>query len=143
MKYLPLYERMGDEHRVGMIRSWLAHMKRYEGHYQEAAAGYRKTILTWQKVGHRGAVAHQLESFGFVAEASAQDQRAARLFGAAEALREKIAMPMDPQERVEYDEQVAALQGRMLQEVFTSAWAEGRVMTMEQAISYAISDGDG
>ena len=70
-------------------------------------------------------------------------ERAARLFGAAEALREKIAMPMDPQERVEYDQQVAALRGRMDEEAFTSAWREGRALNMEQAISYAISDGDG
>ena len=133
---------MGDEHRVNMIRSWLAHMERYEGHYQEAAAGYRKTILMWQKVGHRGAVAHQLESFAFVAEALEQMERAARLFGAAESLREKIAMSMDPQERAEYDQQVAALRDRMDEEAFTSAWKEGRALSMEEAISYAISGGD-
>lgn len=138
-KALPQFERLGDLHRVNMIRSWLAHMQRYEGHYREAAAAYCETILLWQKLGQRGAIAHQLESFGFVSEALEQPERAARLFGAAEALREKIEMPMGPEERVEYDNEVAALRDRMDEKALTSAWAEGRKMTMEQAIAYAIA----
>jgi predicted ATPase len=139
-KYLPLFERLGDEHRVNMIRSWLAHMLRYEGNYQAAVAEYRKTILVWQKLGHRGAVAHQLESFAFVAQAVKENRRAGRLFGAAEALREKMGTPMDPQERVEYDQFVDDLRGRLDAQAFASAWSAGRALTMEQAISYAITD---
>ena len=86
-KFLPLYERLGDEHRVNMIRSWMAHMQRYEGRYQEAEAAYRQTLRLWLKLGHRGAIAHQLESFAFVAAALHHAARAARLLGAAESLR--------------------------------------------------------
>jgi predicted ATPase/class 3 adenylate cyclase len=142
-KALPFFEKMGDEHRVNMIRSWLAHMDRREGHYPEAEAAYRRTVMLWQKLGHRGAIAHQLESFAFVAEARDRTERAARLFGAAESLREQIAMPMDPDERVEYDHQVESLRGRMDAKTFAAAWAEGRVLTMEQAISYAVSESEG
>jgi hypothetical protein len=142
-KLLTVFEQMGDEHRVNMVRSWMAHVQRHEGHIQEAAAGYRKTIVLWQKLGHRGAIAHQLESFAFVAKALEQPPRAARLFGAAEALREKIAMPMDPEERVEYDEHVEALRGRMDANALEAAWSEGRKMTMEQAITYALSEAEG
>ena len=141
-KALPFFEKIGDEHRVNMIQSWLAHMQRQEGNYQQAASEYRKTILLWQKLGHRAAIAHQLESFAFVAEALKQDKRSARLFGAAEALRENIRMPMDPEERVEYDQQVSDLRGRMESKTLASVWAEGRSMTMEQAISYAVSDAE-
>jgi predicted ATPase/class 3 adenylate cyclase len=139
-KALPIFEKMGDEHRVTMIQSWLAHMQRHEGHFREAESEYRKTIRLWQKLGHRGAVAHQLESFAMVALELGQPERAARLFGAAEALREKIAMPMDPDERIEYDQQVGALRGRLEEDTLASAWAAGRALTMEQAISYAVSE---
>ncbi len=142
MKSLPMFQKIGDEHRVNMIYSELAHIERHEGHYQQAAAAYRKTILGWQKLGHRAAIAHQLESFAFVARALGQAPRAARLFAAAEALRQKIGIPMDPQERVEYDREVTDLRAHMDEAAFASSWAAGRQLTMEQAISYAIKEDD-
>ncbi len=141
-KALPVFEKIGDVHRVNMVKSWMAHMQRQEGNHQQAAAEYRKTILVWQKLGHRGAIAHQLESFAFVSVALQQAERAAQLFGAAEILREKIGMPMDPEERVEYDSQVASLRTSMDEKALVSAWSTGRSMTMDQAISYAVSHSD-
>jgi hypothetical protein len=138
-KCLPVFEEMGDDHRANMIHSELAHMDRYEGKYEQAEAVYRKTILVWQKLGHRAAVAHQLECFAFLAKASEKAERAAHLFGAAEILREKIHIPMQPTEQVEYEQEVADLRKGMDEKVFISIWAEGRTMTMEQAIDLALS----
>jgi len=137
-KCLPLFEAMGDEHRVNMVRSELAHLERYEGHYQQAEEAYRKTILVWQKLGHRAAIAHQFESFAFIAKIQERAERAARLFGAAEALREKINIPMSPPERVEYEKEVADLRAGMDEKAFTSLWAEGRALTIEKAIQVAL-----
>jgi tetratricopeptide (TPR) repeat protein len=140
LKSLPAFEQVGDQHRVNMIGSELAHIDRYEGRYHQAEAAYRKTIRVWQRLGHRAAIAHQLESFGFVAKALGQPERAARLFAAAETLREKIGTPMNPQERIEYDGEVAGTRAQINENAFASAWAEGRNLTMEQAISYAVGD---
>ncbi len=140
LKSLPTFQQLGDEHRVNMIQSELAHMERYEGHYQQAEAAYRKTILVWQKLGHRAAIAHQLESFAFAAKMQEQLQRAAHLFAAAEALREKINIPMNSLERIEYDRQVAELRANMDEKALASYWAAGRAMTMEQAVSYAVAE---
>jgi hypothetical protein len=138
-KCLPLFVEMGDEHRANMIHSELAHMDRYERKYKQAEAVYRQTIMVWQKLGHRAAVAHQLECFAFLAKASEKAEQAAHLLGAAEILREKINIPMQPTERVEYEQEVADLRKGMDEKVFTSIWAEGRAMTMEQAIDLALS----
>ena len=62
---------------------------------------------------------------------------AARLFGAAEALREKIGIPMTVREREEYDRQVADLRAGMAKERFESAWKQGRSMSMDQAVRLA------
>ena len=135
VKSLPMFQQFGDEHRVNMIQSELAHMERYEGRYQQAEAAYRKTILGWQRLGHRAAIAHQLESFGFVAKAQNQAERAARLFAAAEKLREKINIPMSPQERLEYDAEVSALRQSMEEAACAALWTEGRAMTLEQVLA--------
>jgi hypothetical protein len=134
----PIFREMGDRHRVNMVKSELAHIERYEGHFDKAEAMYRETLPEWQRIGHRAAIAHQLECFGAIAIFREQDQRAAHLFGAAEVLREKIKIPMTQPERQEYERVIASLREGMDKDAFTSAWAEGRAMSMEQAIQFAL-----
>ncbi len=133
----PIFSETGDVHRVNMVRSELAHIERYEGHYQRAKTMYRETILEWKRIGHRAAIAHQLESLASIARMEEHNQRAARLFGAAEALREKIEIPMTTAERVEYEREIAGLKSGMGESVFASVWVEGRKMNMDQAIDFA------
>jgi ATP/maltotriose-dependent transcriptional regulator MalT len=137
---LDLHREMGDHFAVTGHQSTMAHIARQMGNNQEALALYRETLPDWQKIGHRGAVAHQLESLGFIAKAQEQGERAVRLLGAAEALREASNSPMTPQEGVEYAKEVASLRAGMDEKDFLSLWAEGRSMTMEQAIEYALNE---
>jgi hypothetical protein len=135
---LPLFQQMKDEHRANMIHSELAHMDRYEGKLEKAEAAYRESILVWQRLGHRAAVAHQLECFAFLAKAHEEPERAARLFGSAEILRERINIHMNPQERLEYEREVADLRLNLPDAVFRQLWAEGRSLSMEDAIVLAL-----
>ena len=133
-----VFRDMGDHHRSNMIRSELAHIERLEGHHDQAEAMYRETILEWKRLGHRAAVANQLECFAFLAKAHEQPEHAATLFGAAEALREKISIDMSQMERIEYEREVADLKANMGERAFAARWKEGRSMTMEQAIEFAL-----
>jgi tetratricopeptide (TPR) repeat protein len=135
---LPLFTELKDRHRLAMVHSELAHLERRQGHFAQAKPLYRETIQEWQRIGHRAAIAHELECFAFIAKAQEEDQRAARLFGAAESLRENINIPMNPPEHVDYDREVSDLRANMDDAAFARAWAEGRVLTMEQAIEYAL-----
>ena len=135
---LPLFVEMGDTHQETMIQSELGHMERYEGHLEKAEQIYRATILVWQRIGHRAAVANQLESLAFIASAYNRVERAARLLGAAEALREKINIQMSQFERSEYDKEVAGLRNCLGEPAFSNRWSEGCLMTMEQAVEFAV-----
>jgi len=135
---LPLFNEMGDIHRTNMINSELAHMDRFEGKLELAEAGYRKTIPVWQKLGHRAAIAHQLECFAFLAKSLEQTERAASLLGAAEALRKKININMTPHEKEDYDKEVADLRNNSDEAEFTQAWSKGRAMSVEEAIKFAL-----
>ncbi len=128
---LPLFQEMEDIQRVTMIQSEFGHMERYEGHLDQAEQVYRQTILAWQKIGHRAAVANQLEFLAFIAIAHGYCAHAARLLGAAEALRQLINIDMSPIERIEYDQQVADLRSAIAEATFSNLWSEGRRMTME------------
>jgi predicted ATPase/class 3 adenylate cyclase/DNA-binding CsgD family transcriptional regulator len=60
---------------------------------------------------------------------------AARLWGLAEAQREAMGAPISPVERVSYEHSVTAARAQLGNELFTSAWAEGRAMTPGQALA--------
>ena len=85
----PIFREIGDMHRVNMVRSELAHIERYEGHYQQAKAMYQESIVEWKRIGHRAAIAHQLECFAWTLAGNSRSRMTAHLFGTAEALRKR------------------------------------------------------
>jgi len=136
---MQIMEEIGSRRNVIMIKSDLAHILRQEGSYSEAISSYHETILEWQRMGHRSAVAHQLECLAFIAKSLEQVEKATKLLGASDALRQKIEIDMTTQERQEYEKEVADLKANMDEKEFTSLWVEGQSMTMDQAIELALS----
>lgn len=139
-RMLELHRQLGDHLSVTGHQSEMAHAAREMGNYDEALALYRETLPEWQQIGHRGAVAHQLECIAFIARAREQGERAVKLLGAAEALREASNSPRTPQEDITHRQEVAVLRAGMSAEIFASLWAEGRSMSMEQAIEFALGE---
>jgi non-specific serine/threonine protein kinase len=122
-----------------MSRSELGHFLRQDGDLDAAAALYRETLPIWRDLGRRAAAVHELECLGFIAAAQGRIARAARLLGAAEAQREALNVLMTPLERLEYDAVAGPL---CAMPAATTAWAEGRRMTMEEAVAVAIGTAD-
>jgi tetratricopeptide (TPR) repeat protein len=67
----------------------------------------------------------------------AENQRAARLFGAADACRQRMGVVRFKVHQAGYEASVAELRDAMGQTDFDAAWAEGAALTTEAAISYA------
>jgi tetratricopeptide (TPR) repeat protein len=135
---LSIFKRLRSKNFQLVMTSELGHIARHTGDLDRAKKIYSETIMGWQDLGHRAAIANQLECFAFVAIAEGEPQRAIKLLGAAEALREKIGSPMASYEVMEYHKEVAQLRTMLAETDFNAFWAEGRAMTMEQAIQSAL-----
>ena len=136
---LGIYEEIGAPFNALLEKSNLAHLERQLGQYARALDYYRETIVAFRGIGQMGAVAHQLECFGFIALAQDQNERAVALFAAADHLREKSATPMTPDEQRYFDEQVEKLRQNLDAIRFSFLWSEGDAMTVEQAIQLALA----
>lgn len=80
-----------------------------------------------------------LEDIADIAGRIGQAETAAHLYGAADAERERFALPLEPQYRAEY-ERDAAVSRRALGDVaFAGGWSEGRTLTEEQAVAIALA----
>ncbi len=76
-----------------------------------------------------------LEGLAGVVAAQGEPAWAARLYGAAEALRDANSIPIVPVYRAEYERSVAATRAQLGEQAFADVWAEGRAMTPEQALA--------
>jgi predicted ATPase/DNA-binding SARP family transcriptional activator/DNA-binding CsgD family transcriptional regulator len=74
------------------------------------------------------------------AGAYGQPIRLARLWGAAEALSESIGVTLYPIERRDYSPYVDAARTQLDEATWGAALAEGRAMSAEEAVEYALSD---
>ncbi len=71
-----------------------------------------------------------------------QPERAARLFGAAAAWLPGHVEDCYPVHKVtNFAHAIAAVRAHLGEGAFAAAWAEGQVMTFDQAIAYALSSG--
>jgi predicted ATPase len=138
---LPMFLERRDLRRANMARSELAHIERHEGHVAQAQALYRQTIVAWEELGNRGAMAHQLECLAFLARAEGQGERAARLLGAAEAARAVASSPMWPDQQQEYDRELAALRAQLDAAALAREWEAGQALTLDEAVKYALAEG--
>ena len=132
------FDEIGDS-RFGLVGlSDLGHAVRRGGELDEALSILRRTLPRWEHSGNRGAIANQLEAFGFIAVERGESDRAARLLGAAETLRELAGAAMLSYERAEYDAVVARLRASMDGDAFDLAWAAGRTMSVGDAVALAL-----
>jgi predicted ATPase/class 3 adenylate cyclase len=129
---------IGDERWVLAARSDLAHAYRRGGRLDAAEALYRETIGGWVHLGHRGAVANQLENMGYVAVDDGRFERAARLLGAAEAMREQSHQAMAFDEVPELGAYLGRLRAAIPETAFDAAWSAGRALSQAEAVALAV-----
>src|SRR5829696_7778285 len=79
-----------------------------------------------------------LEGFACMAGVRGETERAARLWGAAQALHETKGIPRDPDFLAEADARISAVRTGMGEEEWEEAWRKGTAMTLEEAVSYAL-----
>ena len=101
---------------------------------------YTEGLELAAETGDRANAAYCPEGLATLIAARDEPERATRLFGASEALLEAVGAPLyaHAQDRAIYDSAVEELRSRLGEGVFEAVWAEGRTMSPERAIGYAL-----
>jgi DNA-binding CsgD family transcriptional regulator len=91
-----------------------------------------------QNVGMKPQVVESLEGMAGLAVTLGEATRAAHLWGAAEAAREVIGIPLSPGERALHEPYLGAAHSRLGEAAWEEALAEGWSMSLEGAAEYAL-----
>src|SRR5205807_10655351 len=76
-----------------------------------------------------------VEGLAEVVAAQGEGEWAARLWGAAEAMREGMHAPLPMVFRTGYEGAVATARTHVGEKLFAAAWTQGRAMTLEQVLA--------
>jgi hypothetical protein len=61
------------------------------------------------------------------------------LLGALDVLFARLSFPLGPRQRASHDKYVAAVRAALGEEPFAAAWAAGRALTQEEAVTEALA----
>jgi predicted ATPase/class 3 adenylate cyclase len=135
---LSLARDLGEKGGVARALTVLARAAFHQGHLNRAATLYAESLIIFRDREEKLGVAQCLEGLGVIAVRRTPD-RAARLLAAAESVREAIGAPLPPFEHAKQANSVNCIRDVLSAPALTAAWTEGRAMTLEQAVEYALA----
>lgn len=133
-------QEIGDKHASAIDQSNLALVLNHLGEYEQAIATLKDALSIWRELEGKWGIALGLTRWATLQSGRGQWDRATRLFGAAEALREETGADVEAPDRAEYERNLASARAQLGEEAFAKAWAEGRAMSMQEAVAYAFEE---
>jgi DNA-binding CsgD family transcriptional regulator len=137
---LAISREIGERQATTSALYTLAILAQTEGEDERARNLFEEGLKLSAELGNEADVAHCLEGLASMYGAEGKIVRAARLWGAEETLLEKLedAVFASVPYRSLHRSQVAAARSQLDEAAWTAAWTEGRAMSLEQAVEYAL-----
>jgi predicted ATPase/class 3 adenylate cyclase/Tfp pilus assembly protein PilF len=118
-------------------RGWVALLR---GDPDQAKALYTESLRLRREVGEKLMIGNSLKALASAAAARGEAERTAKLFGAVEMLDEVMGGSQATEDDTLHGPYLAAARSQLDEAAWQEAWAEGRAMTLDKAISYALEE---
>jgi predicted ATPase/DNA-binding SARP family transcriptional activator/Tfp pilus assembly protein PilF len=153
---LAILRKTGDRYGMAASLNNLGDVAYHQSDYGAARAYYEESLAIFREIASKQGIAECLDGFAKLAFAQVQAgivstdattatanietglRSAARLWGAAQALRDAIGAPILPEYQKEEARTVAMAREGLGEAEWEGAWAEGQAMTMDEAVTYAL-----
>ena len=123
---LVMCRKMGDRWVIGLILWGIAHVAIAQGDMPRAHSAITEWADIVQDLGNRWMLAYVFEAAGEAALAEDKAERAAKLFGAAEEIREHFGAQFSNSEAAQHDEMMKKLATLLPKDVIADLWKLGR-----------------
>jgi predicted ATPase/DNA-binding SARP family transcriptional activator len=111
-----------------------------EHDHDRALALLRQALRRLAELEFRDVIGYCFEGLAAVLAFTGEGEPAARLLGAAEALRKNLGVELAPAERETHEETAAAVRASLGEERFSAAWRQGQELALDEAIAYALEE---
>jgi non-specific serine/threonine protein kinase len=134
---LALWRARGDDWSVSWALTQLASIAHAHGDVARAISLHTQSLAKNAHLGDKELLARVGSELARVANERGLHELAAKLSGAATALREAIGAPLAPVDRTRHEQTVATARDNLATEAFLAAWEAGRAMSSEQLVEAA------
>jgi DNA-binding CsgD family transcriptional regulator/tetratricopeptide (TPR) repeat protein len=134
-KSILLYRDIGQRRALAESLAILARIALSQGERTEARVLYDESEEIARELNHMWLIAACLEGQAGIAAEEGHLTWAVQLWGAADALRESIRVPIPRIQHAEYERAITSARTQLGEKDFTVAWEAGRAMTSEQVIT--------
>jgi hypothetical protein len=129
----------GDLHTMHLSIRYLGYLARERGDVEQACALHAEALRLALDFGDEPCTLYALAGLTYISVEAHESRRAARLLSVVARLQELTGMRLSPSSRpTDFEDCVATVQTLLGEQDFAEAWAEGRALPLERAISEAL-----
>jgi predicted ATPase len=132
---------IGDRYTIGAALAGLALLARLQGNHEESYALFKEALTVSSETEDSFLMPRALAGFAGEVRLATDFVKSARLFGAAESLREASGTREMRRWREVFEADLVALRTAMGEAAFAAAWKEGHAMSTDKAVAYALGTG--
>jgi tetratricopeptide (TPR) repeat protein len=118
----------------------LGYVEVREGNFSQAVQLFCESLESNRQLSHQHGTVACLAGFAAIHLAKKNFEQAAILYGCVENLIRTSGQPFMFTDTVEYERCIAHLKERVDEKILAVAWSKGSMMTLEQAVEYALNE---
>lgn len=136
---MELFRQRDDAWGADLVLGRRVRIAQLEGDPARAVTLARERLALDHDLGNHGGIAASLETLAWVERARGRAVQAARLLGAAEAIREAVGEPVPRRRHVEHGDEIAMLRRTLGDAAFRAAVTDGRALTLDESVTEGLA----
>ncbi len=138
---LELAREFGVKFPIAIASGNLGDVALHDGELNSARSLFAESLALARELDHKPSMAFALLGFAGLAAAEEQARRAVQLIAVVDALLEGgDKRTVNPADEAEFKRHLAIAREQLDEAAFNMAWEEGKAMTLEQAVEYALEE---
>jgi predicted ATPase/class 3 adenylate cyclase len=142
-EYVILSREVGGKRAIAHATRLAGDVARSQAELSRAVRLYKESLALYSEAEDKWIAEECLEGLAAVAAALEDYRRAVHLFASAETVRDALGLTLPSVDQDIHNEHLIAARAALGITAFTAVWAEGRAMTLEQAIECALEIREG
>jgi len=135
---LELAREIGDDRETGAASRSLAAAMIELGNPAQATTLLKESLALARELGEPHGIAVCLDAFAGLAATGSEEERAATLFGASDAVRASIGAKRQPDAQILYDRWLARTLAHLDAHTYSRHYEDGRALTLDEACALAL-----
>jgi predicted ATPase len=135
---MKVYRETGDKDEIASLLHNLGYVAKQREDTREALALFREALSLQLELDNQAGIAECLAGIAGIFAIHGETERAGRLFGTAETLREAAGVVLWPANQIEYERSMACLRQSIGEVELAAAWEQGRMLSVVQAVGEAL-----